>query len=130
VTVHRPPPEHSGDRLLRDTVSVMLKLGVIAFGGPAVHVAMLREEAVRRRRWLTDQEFLGFCLKLGGICSDVPSVSDNGKPVVRRGRKATGPTLVSRATERRGALDEQAKLRAPRWRHEVLGLFPWERAHA
>lgn len=36
----------------------MLKLGTIAFGGPAVHVAMLREEAVRRRGWLTDEEFL------------------------------------------------------------------------
>jgi chromate transporter len=36
----------------------MLKLGTIAFGGPAVHVAMLREETVRRRRWLPDSEFL------------------------------------------------------------------------
>jgi len=36
----------------------MAKLGTIAFGGPAVHVAMLREETVRRRAWLEDQEFL------------------------------------------------------------------------
>ena len=33
-------------------------LGVIAFGGPAVHVAMLRNEAVRRREWLEEDEFL------------------------------------------------------------------------
>ena len=36
----------------------MLKLGTIAFGGPAVHVAMLREETVRRRAWLDDGAFL------------------------------------------------------------------------
>jgi chromate transport protein ChrA len=39
-------------------LAVMGKLGTIAFGGPAVHVAMLREETVRRRRWLADAEFL------------------------------------------------------------------------
>lgn len=34
------------------------KLGFTAFGGPAAHIAMLREEVVVRRRWLGDQEFL------------------------------------------------------------------------
>ncbi len=33
------------------------KLGCTAFGGPAVHVAMLRDEAVVRRCWLTDSRF-------------------------------------------------------------------------
>jgi len=36
----------------------MLRLGCTAFGGPAAHVAMLREEVVRRRSWVSEQEFL------------------------------------------------------------------------
>ncbi len=35
-----------------------LKLGTIAFGGPAAHLAMMEEEFVRRRKWITHAEFL------------------------------------------------------------------------
>lgn len=37
---------------------LFVKLGVIGFGGPAAHIALMREEVVRRRRWLEDREFL------------------------------------------------------------------------
>lgn len=43
---------------LRDVALVSLKLGCTAFGGPAAHMAMLRDETVVRRRWTTDQHFL------------------------------------------------------------------------
>ena len=33
-------------------------MGLIAFGGPAAHIAMMREEVVRRRNWTTDDEFM------------------------------------------------------------------------
>jgi chromate transporter len=39
-------------------VRVFLILGTIGFGGPAAHIALMREEVVRRRGWLSDQEFL------------------------------------------------------------------------
>ena len=31
---------------------------MLGFGGPAAHIAMFREEAVRRRKWLSDQRFM------------------------------------------------------------------------
>lgn len=38
--------------------ALFLKLGVLGFGGPAAHIAMFREEAVNRRKWLSDQRFM------------------------------------------------------------------------
>jgi chromate transporter len=35
-----------------------LALGTVAFGGPAAHVAMMEDQVVRRRGWLTRAEFL------------------------------------------------------------------------
>ena len=37
---------------------LFLKLGTVAFGGPAAHRTMMRNEVVARRKWLTDQHFL------------------------------------------------------------------------
>ena len=43
---------------LSEIAMVFLKLGTIAFGGPAAHLAMMEEEFVRRRHWITHAEFL------------------------------------------------------------------------
>jgi chromate transporter len=56
-----PQPDATGGRgtsPLREVVGLFLKLGVIGFGGPAAHIAMMRDEVVRRRRWVDDQRFL------------------------------------------------------------------------
>lgn len=37
---------------------IFLRLGATAFGGPAAHIALMEEEFVRRRKWLTHEEFL------------------------------------------------------------------------
>jgi chromate transporter len=41
-----------------EVARVALKIGLTAFGGPAVHIAMLREEVVVRRRWMSDERFM------------------------------------------------------------------------
>lgn len=43
---------------MREVALLALKLGITAFGGPAAHIAMLRDEVVTRRKWVTDAHFL------------------------------------------------------------------------
>lgn len=47
-----------GETSLREIALLFLRLGATAFGGPAAHVAMMEEEVVRRRGWLTAERFL------------------------------------------------------------------------
>jgi chromate transporter len=43
---------------LKEIAKLFLKLGAISFGGPAAHIAMMQEEVVEKRKWLTQQHFL------------------------------------------------------------------------
>jgi chromate transporter len=43
---------------LTEVAALFLKLGFTAFGGPAAHVAIMHNEVVVRRKWLTDEQFL------------------------------------------------------------------------
>src|SRR5207248_7512492 len=43
---------------LGEVALLFVKLGVIGFGGPAAHIALMREEVVTRRKWASDERFL------------------------------------------------------------------------
>jgi chromate transporter len=43
---------------LKEVAGLFLKLGIIGFGGPAAHIAMMEDEVVRRRGWLSREKFI------------------------------------------------------------------------
>jgi chromate transporter len=53
---------------LRELTVLFGTLGIIGFGGPAAHVALMRREVVERRGWLTDAEMVD----LVGVTSLIP----------------------------------------------------------
>lgn len=52
---HEAPPARA---TLVDLALLFLRLGATAFGGPAAHIAMIEDEVVRRRRWMSEERFL------------------------------------------------------------------------
>jgi len=61
------PPDRERDRL-RELAVLFLRLGTVAFGGPAAHIAMMEDEVVRRRGWLSHEAFLDMV----GACNLIP----------------------------------------------------------
>ncbi|SFG92194.1 chromate efflux transporter [Pontibacter chinhatensis] len=43
---------------LKEVGKLFLKLGTIAFGGPAAHIAMMEDEVVKKLKWMTHEHFL------------------------------------------------------------------------
>src|SRR5213080_4334334 len=64
----RSPSQKSS---LGELITLFLRLGFTAFGGPAAHIAMMREEVVRRRQWMSDERFVD----LIGITNLIPGPS-------------------------------------------------------
>jgi chromate transporter len=60
------PNEQSTPR--REVALLFLRLGCTAFGGPAAHIAMMRDEVVRRRGWVSDERFMD----LLGVANLIP----------------------------------------------------------
>ncbi len=53
-----PEGQPAGRGSVGEVAALFLRLGLTAFGGPAAHIAMFRDEVVTRRQWVTDAEFL------------------------------------------------------------------------
>ncbi|WP_367773213.1 chromate efflux transporter [Flavobacterium sp. WC2421] len=70
---------------LKEIGKLFLKLGVIGFGGPAAHIAMMRQEVVIKKQWLTEQHFLD----LIGATSLIP-VPNSTEMAIHIGRERGG----------------------------------------
>src|SRR6266542_1244787 len=71
---------------VRDVALLFLRLGVTAFGGPAAHIAMMEEEVVRRRKWLTHDELLD----LIGAANLIPGPNST-EVAIHVGLRVAGP---------------------------------------
>jgi len=87
VTEVRPAPTLA---LLRELALLYARLGTTAFGGPAAHVALMEEEVVRRRRWLTHEQFLD----LFGVTNLIPGPNSTQMAILIGYRVAKWPGLL------------------------------------
>ena len=84
----RPP--RSAPVPLGELARFFLTLGTVAFGGPAGHIAMMEDQVVRRRQWLTREEFLD----LLGAASLIPGPSSTELAIFIVFRRAVWRGLV------------------------------------
>src|SRR6516165_1160875 len=70
---------------LWELARLFLKLGTTAFGGPAAHIAMLQQEVVERRGWISHAEFLDHL----GASNLIPGPTST-ELVIHIGRKRGG----------------------------------------
>ena len=56
--IQTPAPEAEKRGSLKELALFFLRLGITAFGGPAAHIAIMEDELVRRRKWLSREKFL------------------------------------------------------------------------
>lgn len=81
---------NSDRQQLGELAWLFLKLGSTAFGGPAAHVAMMEDEVVRRRKWLTSEEFLD----LLGATNLIPGPNSTEMAIHVGHRRAGWPGLI------------------------------------
>ena len=87
LKVHRHPDHKTS---LAQLALLFLKLGTIAFGGPAAHIAMMEDEVVRSRRWMSREEFLD----LLGATNLIPGPNSTEMAIHVGHRQAGWPGLV------------------------------------
>jgi chromate transporter len=75
---------------LGEVASFFLKLGFLAYGGAAGHVAMMRRELVDRRKWISEQDFLD----LFGIMNLIPGPSSTEMVIALGYWRAGWPALI------------------------------------
>jgi chromate transporter len=85
------PPASGATGRVREVARLFTKLGVIGFGGPAAHIALMRREVVARRRWVSDDEFLDWV----GACNLIPGPNSTELAIHLGRERAGGRGLVT-----------------------------------
>ncbi len=113
-------PEPGPDRgaRIRELAVLFARLGTTAFGGPAAHIAMMEDEVVRRRRWLSRQEFLDML----GATNLIPGPNSTEMAIhVGRARAGTAGLVVAGACF---ILPAAAMTLAIAWGYVRFGALP------
>jgi chromate transporter len=84
------PQPTPGRSALRELAVVFATLGIIGFGGPAAHIALIRREAVERRGWVSDAELV----EMIGLTSIIPGPSSTELAMLVGRRRAGASGLV------------------------------------
>lgn len=86
-------PTHSltpSRQALGEVLWLFFRLGVTAFGGPAAHIAMMREEVVQRRHWISEERFVD----LIGVANLIPGPSSTELAIYLGYLRAGWPGLL------------------------------------
>ena len=75
---------------LGEIARLFTRLGLTAFGGPAAHIAMMHDDVVIRRQWLTNDEFLD----LLGASNLIPGPNSTELAIHIGQRRAGWPGLI------------------------------------
>ena len=85
-----PAVEDADGSRLAEVAAVFGRLGWVAFGGPASHVALMEREVVRRRHWLGAEEFG----ELFAACNLVPGPTSTQLALLLARRRAGWPGML------------------------------------
>lgn len=111
---HPPPPVS-----FRDAFLFWLKLGFISFGGPAGQIAIMHQELVENRRWISERRFLhalNYCMLLPGPEAQQLATYIGWLMHRTRGGIAAGLLFV---------LPSLAMLIGLSWLYIAFGNLPW-----
>jgi chromate transporter len=108
-------PRHTS---LLELARLFLKLGIVAFGGPPAHIALMEDEVVSRRGWLTREEFLDFL----GVTNLIPGPNSTEMAIhVGRVRAGWPGLLVAGASF---ILPSAVMVTALAWAYVRFGSLP------
>lgn len=116
------PPSPEDATPLAELAKIFLRLGATSFGGPASHIALMHEEVVRRRQWLTEEEFLD----LLSAANLIPGPNSTELAIHIGHRRAGWPGLLVAGTA--FILPAALIVTAVAWAYRKFGVMPEARA--